>query len=151
MIHVALTGHTRGLGSIINSVLLEKNHQVVGFSLSNGYDLRDYAKVGQMINLVQNCDWFINCAKPDYAQSQILYRLMLSGYAGRILSVGSPVVHKDPGWKDLGLLEYATQKTALHDAHCRLSNIYPDRLFMWEPLHVDDVSYVQDQLDKFGL
>lgn len=148
---IALTGHTRGLGAIMHAALTANHHQVLGFSLSNGYDLRDYSQVGRMIQQTEGCAWFINCAKPDYAQSQILYRLMASGFAGRILNVGSPVVHKDPGWEDLGLLEYATQKVALHHAHAQLSRRYPGRLFMWEPNHAQDAAYVTRFLESMGL
>lgn len=148
---IALTGHTRGLGAIIHEALTANHHQVLGFSLSNGYDLRDFSQVGRMIQQTKDCEWFINCAKPDYAQSQIQYRLMAAAFPGHILNVGSPVVHNDLGWQDLGLLEYVTQKAALYHAHTQLSSKYPGRLFMWEPLHTDNLSYVSTSLAKFGV
>lgn len=151
MITVALTGHTRGLGSIIHQYLTHKGHHVLGFSTTNGHDLRDYSQVGRMINQVQDADWFINCAKPDYAQSQILYRLMAMNFGGRVLNIGSPVVHCATGWNDLGLLQYVTQKTALHHAHHVLDPLYPNQLIMWEPDHTLDYQYVSGYLGKIGL
>lgn len=148
---IALTGHTRGLGKLINMSLLDRGHYVTGFSLSNGYDLRDYSVVGKMITEINKFDWFINCAKPDYTQTQILYRLMSSTFSGKVLNIGSPVVHTMPEWKDLSLLEYVTQKTALYHAHKTLTNMFPNRLFMWEPVHTHDMNYITDSLTVLGL
>jgi len=151
MTTLALTGHTRGLGAVINQYLAHKGHVVLGFSLTNGHDLRDHSQVGRMIDRVQGSDWFVNCAKPDYAQSQILYRLMASGFDGRVLNIGSPVVHRATGWSDLGLLEYSTQKVALHHAHQMLAPLYPSQLIMWEPDHTLDYQYVSGYLERLGL
>lgn len=148
---IALTGHTRGLGALIHRCLVKNGHEVIGFSLSTGCDLRDYSQVGQMIDSVRESAWFINCAHPDYCQAQILYRLVMLGYRGKILNIGSPVVHRAPAWNDLGLLEYVTQKTALHHAHTTLSNRFEAKIFMWEPLHAQDEDYVADQLGEYGL
>lgn len=151
MITLALTGHTRGLGEVIHRYLTHKGHRVLGFSTTNGYDLRNYSQVSRMIDCVQGSDWFINCAKPDYAQSQILYRLMASGFSGKVLNIGSPVVHQQPGWTDLGLLEYVTQKVALHHAHGMLNTLYPGQLIMWEPNHTLEQYYVWAYLASIGL
>ena len=142
MTKIALTGHTRGLGAIIYEILSDLGYAVNGFSLSNGYDLRDYDRVGEMIESIGDHDWFINCAKPDFAQTQILYRLVGSNFSGRIINIGSPVIHKEIKWKELGLLEYVTQKVALHHAHKTLSLFYPDRLILWEPEHAQNRDYV---------
>lgn len=151
MITVAVTGHTRGLGQMIHQLLQQRGHTVLGFSLSSGHDLRDWSQRNAMIDLVRDYDWFVNCAKPDYAQSQILYQLMASPYQGQILNVGSPVVHRDPGWRDLGLLEYLTQKVALYHAHSCLDQLHPGRMHLWEPEHAQDIHYVARSLTGFGL
>jgi hypothetical protein len=151
MITVALTGHTRGLGAVINEILQKKGYLVQGFSLSNGYDLRDYDCVGKILDITKNFNWFINCAKPDYVQSQLLYRLISNGYNGKILSIGSPVVYCSPKWTDLGLLEYVTQKIALEHAHRTLSAMHPDKLFIWHPMHTQDVEHVITNIEKVGL
>jgi hypothetical protein len=104
-----------------------------------------------MIDSVIESAWFINCAHPDYCQAQILYRLAMVGYKGKILNIGSPVVHRAPAWNDLGLLEYATQKTALHHAYTTLSSRFEAKIFMWEPLHAQDEDYVASRLSEYGL
>lgn len=148
---IAITGHTRGLGKRMFDVLQSRGHRTIGYSLSNGWDLRDWSTVNRMIDEIKDIDWFINCAKPDYSQAQILYRLMMRDYQGSVLNIGSPVVHKDPGWQDLNLLEYATQKTALYDAHRRLVKIYGARLQLWEPNHVEDDNDINTILDQLKL
>jgi hypothetical protein len=148
----AITGHTSGLGKIILECLKSRGYAVTGFSLSGGHDLRDYSCITSVLATVKNFDLFVNCAKPDYAQAQILYRLINSGFKGKILNIGSPVVHKIPdNWSDIGLLEYATQKTALLHAHQTLLKFYPDQLLMWEPLHNFTVDYVSTSLSELGL
>lgn len=148
---IALTGHTRGLGKLIHEYLISKKYSVIGFSFSTGCDLRDYYQVGSMIDLIKNHDWFINCAHPDYCQAQILYRIFQSEFRGKVLNIGSPVVHYVPEWKDLNLLEYVTQKTALLHAHTTLVKFFSNRTFMWEPEHTKDKKYVSTELEKYGL
>lgn len=148
---IALTGHTRGLGAKIHSTLQQRNHVVHGFSLSTGCDLRNYDHVTSMIKHVKDFDWFINCAHPDYCQTQILYRLIDNDFQGTVLNIGSPVVHRTPDWTDIKLLEYVTQKTALHHAYKTLNKMFGDRILMWEPDHACDIDYVSAYLEKMGL
>lgn len=147
----AVTGHTSGLGKLIAEYLQSQNFVVQGFSRSTGHDLRDYARVTHMLDQVRDHDLFVNCAKPDYAQSQILYRLVAQGFAGKILNIGTPVIHQSHAWTDLGLLEYVTQKTALWHAHNTLTKIHPNHIVMWEPLHAADAAYVAQYLDEVVL
>jgi hypothetical protein len=150
MKQAAVTGHTSGLGELIKKYLESQHFTVTGFSLSSGFDLRDYSKITEVISIVKNFDLFVNSAKPDYVQSQILYRLLDAGFTGKILNIGSPVVHKIPPlWTDLKLLEYATQKTALYHAHQTLSKFFPEKLIMWEPTHNFDAEYVATSLKEF--
>lgn len=151
MTRIALTGHTRGLGGLIYSYFVDNGHEIKGFSLSTGCDLRDYTQVGRMIDSILSYDWFINCAHPDYCQTQILYRLLDADFQGRVISVGSCVVHEDPGWTDLGLLQYVTQKKALYHACQSLDKLFPQRIFWWAPLHAGDGSYVAKTLKEYGL
>jgi hypothetical protein len=147
--HAAITGHTSKLGNLIANYLESQNYTIIGFSRSNGYDLRDYSCVSNILGVVKQFDLFVNCAKPDYTQAQLLYRLISSGFEGKILSIGSPVVHSLPkSWTDLGLLEYATQKTALYHAHQTLSKFYKDQLLMWEPCHALNYEYVSSALKE---
>lgn len=151
MKRAAVTGHTAGLGKLIKEYLESQNYNVLGFSKSTGYDLRDYSQVTKLLDTVSEFDLFVNCAKPDYVQSQLIYRLLKSGFKGKILNIGSPVVHHNTGWTDLGLLEYITQKTALFHAHQTLEKFYPTQLIMWEPKHTSDIEYVSQCLKELGL
>lgn len=134
---IAVTGHTSGLGKSFFDLLTQHGHAVTGFSKSNGYDLRDYSVVSKIINEIQGFDLFINNAKPDYAQAQIVYRLARD-WTGTVLSIGSKVVIDPPPWTDTFLLEYVTQKTALAHAHQVLEKVSKCRLILVHPDHISD-------------
>jgi hypothetical protein len=149
----AITGHTTGLGNSFFRLLQSHGYETVGFSRSNGYDLRDYTKVGNMLEHVRGFDLFINNAKPDYAQSQILYRLARSWTQGTIVSIGSRAVIQDPKWNDTFLLEYLTQKTALCHAHNALSKLAGCRMIIVHPEHLGEQTdqYVEELIKKLNL
>lgn len=151
MKQAAITGHTARLGALIKDYFESHDYEVHGYSLSSGYDLRDYSQVGKMLEQIKNFNLFVNCAKPEYAQSQILYRLMKINFNGTILNIGTPAIHQQLGWSDLGLLEYLTQKTALFHAHQTLSTLYPGQMIMWEPQHAGSREYVYEYLDGLKL
>lgn len=150
---IAITGHTEGLGKSFYNQCIARGHTVLGFSRSNNYDLRDYSKVSDMLIKVQGFNFFINNAKPDYAQAQIVYRLVREWKSGNIVSIGSDVVLNPPNWTDLFLLEYTTQKQALYHAHQVLSPISLCNLILLNPKHLGDNcdDYVTEQLVKLNL
>ena len=135
---IAITGHTSGLGKSFFDILTDQGHTVLGFSKSNGYDLRDYSRVTEIINQVHGFDFFINNAKPDYAQSQILYRLAREWESGTVVSIGSKAVINHPGWIDTYLLEYLTQKISLTHAHQMLETLANCKLILIHPDHITD-------------
>jgi hypothetical protein len=147
----AVTGHTNGMGKKIYQVLEQKGYKVQGFSLSTGCDLRDYSQVSEMLNQIKNVDLFVNCAKPDFVQTQILYRLVEHKFLGTILNIGSPVTNNPTDWRELGLLEYVTQKVALEHAHYQLSKKFPIKMIMWQPTHAADIKYIQQCIESFEL
>jgi nucleoside-diphosphate-sugar epimerase len=145
---IAVTGHTAGLGKSFFQECINRGHTVKGFSRTNGYDLRDYTNVGHMLDQVNEFDLFINNAKPDYAQSQILYRLVRQGTCKKIVSIGSEVITSPPTWTDTFLLEYLTQKTALAHSVRVLSNVSKCQLILLNPAHLNDTNlYAIQQLD----
>lgn len=150
---IAVTGHTTGLGKSFYDELSHRGHHVEGFSRTNGYDLRDYSRVGIMLDKINDFDVFVNNAKPDYAQSQILYRLTRKWNKGTIISIGSMAVINNPHWTDSNLLEYLTQKTALAHAHSMISQISQCQLILLNPSHLDNntLPYVKTQLDNLNL
>jgi len=134
---IAVTGHTSGLGKSFFDLLSSQGHQVVGYSRSNNHDLRDYSVISKILDEVQGFDLFINNAKPDYAQAQIVYRLARS-WEGTLLSIGSRAVINPPIWTDTFLLEYLTQKTALAHAHKVLEPVAKCKLVIVHPAHMND-------------
>jgi hypothetical protein len=150
---IAISGHTARLGKSFYDACIAKGHIVAGFSRSNGYDLRDYSCVTRMLEEIKGFDVFINNAKPDYSQTQILYRIVRSWNHGIIVNIGSSVIDKMPNWSDTFLLEYVTQKYALAHAVNVLSPVTSCNLILLNPSHLGDNTqdYVQEQLKILGL
>lgn len=144
----AVTGHTSGLGKSWYQSLTNHGYTVTGFSRSTGYDLRDYSQVTAMLNEIKHFDLFINNAKPDYAQSQILYRLVREWDQGTIVSIGSSATQHELKWTDLYLLEYLTQKIALCHAHKVLEPLSSCRLILIHPDHLDDTDQLVEHTIK---
>lgn len=68
---IAITGHTAGLGRAFYQHF-SVNHEVIGLSRSNGYDIVDVDKIA---DAVANCDLFFNNAHCQDAQSELIKRL----------------------------------------------------------------------------
>lgn len=66
---IAITGHTKGIGKACFD-LLSKEHEVVGFSRSNGYHLVD--QYNSIVRGVKNCDVFVNNAYQGFTQIALL-------------------------------------------------------------------------------
>lgn len=150
---IAITGHTSGLGQSLYNECIARGHTVSGFSRSTGYDLRDYSQVGLMLEQVKDFDLFINNAKADYIQAQILYRLARQWTSGTIVSIGSGILDVAPAWTDTFLLEYFTQKVALQHAHSVLAPVVTIKLILLNPAHLGDstLDYARKQLDDLGV
>tara|TARA_R110000868_G_scaffold411013_1_gene701350 strand:- start:1177 stop:1635 length:459 start_codon:yes stop_codon:yes gene_type:complete len=148
----AITGHTSGLGASFYRLLNKNGYEVHGFSRSNGYDLRDYSQVSRVLEQLKDFDLFVNNAKPDYVQAQIVYRLARE-WSGTVLSIGSCAVIDPPLWTDTFLLEYLTQKTALVHAHRVLEPVSNCRLLIVHPQHMDNNTdpYVAQLLKELDL
>lgn len=149
---IAITGHTQGLGQCFYQVLESHGHEVHGFSLSTGFDLRNYSHVSCMLEQIQDFDVFINNAKPDFSQTQILYRLVRTWSQGLIINIGSGILDEDPEWTDTHLLEYYTQKISLAHAVKVLSPVTACKLILLNPEHTDQPrDYVERELSQLGL
>ena len=150
---IAITGHTQGLGKYLFEILKQRGHHVQGFSRRNGYDIRDYSVVTKILEETKGYDWFINNAKPDFVQTQIVYRFYRSQTVKNVLSIGSAAVNNDPKWTDSFLLEYLTQKVALKHAHDVLPDSDQTRLILINPEHISDdfEKHAATLLDNFKL
>lgn len=150
---IAITGHTKGLGKSFYDECIRRGHTVEGFSSSTGYDLRDYSRVTAMLERIKGFDFFINNAKPDYAQAQILFRLAREWDKGVIISIGTQATETPTKWTDTFLLEYLTQKIALKNAHLLLSPVCSCQLFLINPTHLGDQTdqFASAELDKLNI
>lgn len=117
---IALTGHTKGIGKSIYDWFFgdpEMTEEVLGFSRSNGYDIKNKSDREKIIKEVSDCNVFINNAHEEFAQVHMLNELYNSWKEtqGKIIinigvdsvpSVAWQVVHK----------MYPVEKMALHSA-----------------------------------
>lgn len=122
---IALTGHTQGLGlSLYNA--LSKDHEVVGFSRSNNYDIKNPNNRSNIIDEAKDFDVFINLVHNYYHQSDLLLELHKSwkGLNKTIINVSSDVVQDDK-WanNDYDMMEYKIQKINLETMATYLSKI----------------------------
>ena len=85
---IAITGHTRGIGKAIADLLPE--HEIIGLSRSNGYDITDVKKI---VDAAKDCDIFINNAYHEFDQEKILKALNIEwkNTDKVIISIGSTV------------------------------------------------------------
>ena len=106
-----------------------------------------------MLEQLKGFDLFINNAKPDYTQSQIVYRLSREWANGTVISIGSQAAIQNPSWTDTFLMEYVTQKIALCHAHESLQSVAGCQLIIVHPAHLgeDTDSYVKQLITELRL
>lgn len=68
---IAITGHSKGIGKACHD-LLSKEHEVIGLSRSNGFNIEEVAPI---ILVANSCDVFINNAYSGVKQSELFVRL----------------------------------------------------------------------------
>lgn len=73
---VAITGHSKGLGSAIYKELTKRGHEVFGFSRTNNYDIDDVQTRTKIIQQSNDCDVFINNAYRHTAQYDLLEKII---------------------------------------------------------------------------
>lgn len=116
---IAITGHTRGIGKAIADALSE--HEVIGLSRSNGYDISDTATI---IKSIEKVDVFINNAYFEYAQCELLTSLhhLWKGTDKMIINIGSIVTDYPRIDAHLDHLQwdYRDHKTKLRDVFRKL-------------------------------
>jgi len=70
---IAITGHTKGIGKALSEVF-GQDHEIIGFSRSNGYDITKQEIVDKIIHEIKDCDVFINNAYAPDNQTQLLIK-----------------------------------------------------------------------------
>ena len=126
---IALTGHSKGLGKALFDKLNEKFpfYQILGFSRSNGYDIKNPNDRKKIINELEDFDVFINLVHNYYHQTDILFELhqKWQGQNKKIINVSTSVVDDDEfGLSNYSLLEYKLQKTNLENMSKWLQKTY---------------------------
>ncbi len=81
---VGITGHTKGIGKAFSEYFLSKGYEVVGFSRSNGYDIKKEEDRQRIVEASKNFDIFINNAydfmTDDTGQNHLLYSITKEWY-----------------------------------------------------------------------
>lgn len=68
---IAVTGHTSGLGLAIYTHF-QNSYHVVGFSRSNGFDIKDKIARQKILEFCEDFDIFVNNAYNNFDNSQLL-------------------------------------------------------------------------------
>ena len=138
---IIVTGHTTGIGKHIFDFYQIQGCNVTGFSRSNGFDLRDWAKMQHILDLVDQYDIVFSNAKPDFFQTVFLYEFARrQNFNTKIVSIGSQIIKFDidPAI-NIGINLYKTQKLALQNAHQQLTVKFPDlKSILIHPGHLYD-------------
>jgi short-subunit dehydrogenase involved in D-alanine esterification of teichoic acids len=130
---IGITGHSDGIGNDIYLNLI-KEYDVIGFSRSNGYDIKNTDKI---IEQLDNCDVFINNAYEKNYQT-ILFELLFDKWvfsSKTIINMVSSCVYHSSDWSP----EYANNKKELKNISLnrientknkkvRVINLYPSTL-----------------------
>lgn len=129
---IAITGHSKGIGKACFD-LLDKDHEVIGFSRSNGFNIVD--QFSSIVRAVKNCDVFVNNAHQGYTQVDLLnavFEMWKDNPNKTIVNISS--LSKYPGLSG-NQTGYSATKAALShqafilmfktDRKCRMININP--------------------------
>jgi hypothetical protein len=95
---IAITGHSAGIGKTLYDSLIH-DHEIIGFSLENGFDIGLEGIRQQVISLSADTDVFINNAYHIIGQIDLLKKIThaWNGENKIIINVSSKVVFsKDP-------------------------------------------------------
>ena len=147
-IRIALTGHTKGLGKRLFESLARK-YDIVGFSRSNGYDIKSPVDRKKIIKESKDCDIFINNAHNYYHQSDLLleFHEAWSGTNKLIICIGSKAANDDNfGKGDYCLIEYRTQKKNVITMATNLQSS-----FEWPHINLYEIQEINFEVDVANL
>ena len=93
---IAITGHTKGLGSEITKHFA-KDHEVIGFSRTNGYDIKSPMDRKKILKASVDADVFINLVHNYYHQTDLLLEFFREWehQDKLIINISSMVVEQD--------------------------------------------------------
>ena len=123
---IAITGHRKGIGKEFARQLLDKGHDIVGISRSDGENIR---RTVHTASLIEPCDMFINNAISLYAQTELLFEVWHRWYQNdhtqHIWNISTRLCESSVDEHINGLtmresMQYKNQKMALEFAHQQL-------------------------------
>lgn len=90
---VAITGHTSGIGKALYQHFKNNGSEVFGFSRSTGFDISKQLDRDQILDVVWNCDVFINNAYHSTGQEDLLREViaMWDGSNKSIINISSNI------------------------------------------------------------
>lgn len=129
---IGITGHSDFLGKGLFD-FLSKNHEVIGFSRSNGYDLKNYEKI---LDDVKDMDVFINNTYHSEYQQKIFEELFekWKDKDKTIFNILTSSIFNNGSIEDYRENKLRLQKSSLEkinsnlDKKVRIVNLYPNTL-----------------------
>lgn len=129
---IGITGHSDFLGKGLFN-FLSKNHEVIGFSRSNGFDLKNYEKI---LDGVKDMDVFINNTyHPEYQQK--IFEEIFEKWKDKdktIFNILTSAIFNNGSIEDYRENKIRLQQSSLEkinsnlDKKVRVVNLYPNTL-----------------------
>ena len=132
---IAITGHKKGIGKAFAEQLLERGHEIVGISRSDGENIR---RTAHTASLIEPCDMLINNAISFYAQTELLFEVWHRWQDIKethyIWNISTKLCEQDHDIDIKGItfresMQYRNQKMSLELAHHQL-NFQPSNIKM---------------------
>jgi len=120
---IALTGHTKGLGAEILKYF-SSEHNVLGFSRSNGYDIKNPFDRKKILKMSADAEVFINLVHNYYHQTDMLFEFFQAweNQEKLIINISSAVVENTSwGLDRFDFIEYKNQKISMESMSDLLS------------------------------
>jgi hypothetical protein len=146
MTNIAVTGASRGLGKAIADYAKSFNFQVTEYTSND--NLLDFFVRKKIINDSCDIDVFISCAKPGFAQTELLYEWYERYRDEKVfISIGSEISCIEFWGNDIHMMRYHTQKKSLKHAVEQLNN---KNIILINPGHLyDNTDYDYVKLNKW--
>jgi hypothetical protein len=133
---IAITGHTRGIGSAMHEWFARQGHQVTGFSRSTGFDLSDPSCLQAVAQSSGDHDILINNAYVEFAQVKLMY-LMHDLWQGMNNKTHVIIGSQSPDWADDEANLYIVVKHSIDRAAKQLSAVSSYRITNIRPGYVN--------------
>jgi hypothetical protein len=94
---VAITGHTQGFGNSLYKIFKSQEHNVLGFSRTNGFDISNRLTREHIINEIKDFDVFINNAYHPEGQIDMLDEILKcwDDTEKIVVNISSVIVYKE--------------------------------------------------------